>query len=136
MPLGNRVLIGLTRNECDGAPTITAHSVAEVTFPVCPAGEWEVRSTVTLSGGLGSFQIEREQAVDSAGTSWGSWNTTQNAAETRNRTVGAGTGGTGTQYSFWWKARARIVTASGSPCGSWVESSNQLNINNVPSCTT
>jgi hypothetical protein len=114
------------RNPCAGlAATISTHVASSITDPVCAGNvPWTTRSTITISGSLGSFKFEREKATDSAGTSWQAWITSQNLTEDDSQGGGFfGSGGAGDPTERWFKARARIVAADESPCGSWMESS-------------
>lgn len=114
------------KNPCAGAPSITGHTVSQITAPTCtPVQGWVTRSSVT-TGTLGSFKIERQYALDSAGTSWTAWVINQNATQDYTHAPTFGTDGAGVNETKYFKARARIVAADNTPCSGWTESSSQL----------
>lgn len=124
------------RSPCAGRQaSITAHTVVTTVNPVCMGTGWSTRSTITITGALGSFQLERQWAIDAAGTSWQAWVTSQNLSETITKATGLfGSGGAGADTTKYFKARARIVAADDTPCTNWTESSSQLT-KTEPACT-
>lgn len=127
---------------CDAAPTINTDTDDTITNPSCaPDTGWTARSSLSVTGTLGTLEYERYRALDSAGTSWVLWNRTQNLTSNFSQNspfIGAAEEGCD-PLDKWFRSRARVTDPDNgnNPCGagSWINATqiSKLNTNTCPS---